>query len=406
MAILIIGTLDTKGREVAYLRDRIAALGGQPLVLDSGILGEPLDIVPDIGRAEVALAAGSSLAALRAAGTRGAAVAGMRVGVRRLALDLFAAGRLQGIVTLGGAEGAVLGAYAMKALPIGVPKVIVTPIASGKRTFGPLVGTRDILVMHSVVDILGLNPISRAVFDNVAAALVGMAAQGAWPLAAGPDGTRYVAMTMLGNTTAPVMQIKERLAAQGLEAVIFHSNGVGGPAMEELAELGMFEGVIDFTTDELSDQLFGGFHQGGPQRLERVGALGLPQVVVPGCVDFTVHGPRDEVPDRLRDRPAYFHNPEFTLVRLTSDEMAQIGTLMARKLNAASGPLVVVVPTAGLSIPNTPGGVFWNPAADAAFLTALRADLRADIPLHLIPAHINSPAFADRVADEFLHLLA
>ncbi|MDQ2810133.1 MAG: Tm-1-like ATP-binding domain-containing protein [Chloroflexota bacterium] len=406
MAILIIGTLDTKGREIAYLRDRIAALGGQPLVLDSGILGEPLDIVPDITRTEVALAAGSSLDALRAAGTRGAAVAGMRVGVRRVALDLFAAGRLEGIVTLGGAEGAVLGAYAMKALPIGVPKVIVTPIASGKRTFGPLVGTRDILVMHSVIDILGLNPISRAVFDNVAAALVGMAAHGAAPLAGGPDGGRYVAMTMLGNTTAPVMQIKERLATQGWEAVIFHSNGVGGPAMEELAELGMFAGVIDFTTDELSDQTFGGFHQGGTARLERVGALGLPQVVVPGCIDFTVHGPRDEVPDRLRDRPAYFHNPEFTLVRLTADEMAQIGTLMARKLNAASGPLVVVVPTEGLSIPNTPGGVFWDPAADAAFLAALRADLRAAIPLHLIAAHINSPAFADRVADEFLHLLA
>ncbi len=406
MAILIIGTLDTKGREIAYLRDRIAALGGQPLVLDSGILGEPLGIVPDISRTEVALAAGSSLDALRAAGTRGAAVAGMRVGVRRVALDLFAAGRLEGIVTLGGAEGAVLGAYAMKALPIGVPKVIVTPIASGKRTFGPLVGTRDILVMHSVIDILGLNPISRAVFDNVAAALVGMAAHGAAPLAGGPDGGRYVAMTMLGNTTAPVMQIKERLAAQGWEAVIFHSNGVGGPAMEELAELGMFAGVIDFTTDELSDQAFGGFHQGGAARLERVGALGLPQVVVPGCVDFTVHGPHDEVPDRLRDRPAYFHNPEFTLVRLTADEMAQIGTLMARKLNAATGPLVVVVPTEGLSIPNTPGGVFWDPAADAAFLAALQCDLRANIPLHLVATHINSPAFADRVADEFLNLLA
>jgi uncharacterized protein (UPF0261 family) len=175
--------------------------------------------------------------------------------------------------------------------------------------------------------------------------------------------------------------------------------------MEELAEMGMFAGVIDYTTDELSDQLIGGFHQGGERRLERIGALGLPQVVVPGCVDFTVHGPRDEVPDRFKARPAYYHNPEFTLVRLLPDEMAQIGHIMARKLNGARGPLVVVVPTEGLSIPNVPGGAFWDPPADARFRAALQADLRPDIPLIPVAAHVNDPAFADRVADEFLRLL-
>ena len=407
--VLLIGTLDTKGREIAYVRDRLRALGAEVLVLDSGILGEPLDIVPDIPRAEVAVAAGSTIDALRAAGTRGAAVERMKDGVRKVALDLLAAGRLAGVLCLGGAEGAVLGAAAMTALPIGLPKLIVTPIASGKRHFGPLVGTRDILVMHSVIDILGINPISRAVFDNAAAAIVGMVQHGAAPLNAAPAGAatggpRFVGITMLGNTTKPVMQIKDRLAAHGLEAVIFHSNGVGGPAMEELAELGMFAGVIDYTTDELSDELIGGFHAAGPRRLERVGATGLPQVVVPGCIDFTVHGPRPTVPERFAGRPAYYHNPEFTLVRLERGEMAQVGTIMARKLNAARGPLIVVVPTRGLSIPNTPGGVFWDPVADGAFLTALQAGLRPGIPLHLVDAHINDPVFADRVADEFLEL--
>jgi uncharacterized protein (UPF0261 family) len=190
-----------------------------------------------------------------------------------------------------------------------------------------------------------------------------------------------------------------------MEAVIFHSNGVGGPAMEELAEQGMFVGVIDFTTDELSDELVGGFHAAGDRRLERVGALGLPQVVVPGCVDFTVQGRRDEVPDRLKGRPAYYHNPEFTLVRLTKEEMVEVGRIMARKLNEASGPLAVVVPTLGLSIPNVPGGAFWDPEADAAFLDALQNDLRKDIPLITVEAHVNDAVFSGRVADEFLKLV-
>lgn len=401
-SILLIGTLDTKGVEIGYTRDRLRALGATPVVLDSGILGEPIAITADIPREDVARAAGATIDALRAAGTRGAAVERMKEGVRQVALDLLSRGQLDGVLCLGGAEGAVMGAAAMKALPLGVPKVVVTPIASGRRPFGPLVGDKDILVMHSVVDILGINPISRVVYDNAAAAVYGMARHGSRfsPDTAG----RYVAMTMLGNTTKGVMRVRDRLAERGLDAVIFHSNGVGGPAMEELAEQGTFVGVIDYTTDELSDALVGGFHAAPPNRLERVGAVGLPQVVVPGCVDFTVHGPRDAVPERLRGRPAYYHNPEFTLVRLTRDEMVEIGRRMAGKLSAARGPLVVVVPTRGLSIPNVPGGAFWDPEADAAFLEALRGGLRENIPLHTVDAHINDVEFADFVAERFIEL--
>jgi uncharacterized protein (UPF0261 family) len=410
--VLLIGTLDTKGREIAYLRDRVRALGLGALVLDSGILGEPLGCEADISRAEVARAAGHTIDELRTIGTRGAAVERMVQGVERVTLELLAAGRIDALISLGGAEGAVLGAAAAKVLPIGFPKLLVSPIASGQRRFGPFMGTRDVLVMHSVIDILGLNPISTTIFDNAAAAVWGLVQNGHQvPHPPAPTGRgaesaplAYVAVTMLGNTTKGVMVLKDLLAVHGYEAVIFHSNGVGGPAMEEHMAQGMFVGVIDYTTNELSDPLLGGFHA-APARLEQAGALGLPQVIVPGCVDFACFGPRHAVPEALRGRPAYYHNPEFTLIRLDRDEMATVGATMARKLNAARGPVSVLVPLGGLSIPNVPGGAFYDPQADAALRDALRAGLRPDIPLREIDAHVNDPAFATRVTEEFLDLV-
>jgi uncharacterized protein (UPF0261 family) len=358
------------------------------------------------------VAAGTTIEQLRAAGTRGAAVETMREGVRAVTVRLYEQGKIHGVLCLGGAEGAVLGSYAMLALPVGVPKVIVTPIASGQRHYGQLMGTRDIFVVHSVIDILGINPVSRAVFDNACGAVVGMVNAHAVPVTPEAirrteDGLypRYVAITMLGNTTKGVMRVKEILEQHGYEAIIFHSNGVGGPAMEEFAAQGMFVGVIDYTTDELADQLIGGFHAAGEERLEKVGALGIPQVVVPGNIDFTVHGRRDQVPEKFKGRPAYYHNPEFTLVRVLKDEMVQLARIMAGKLNGAQGPVIVLVPTQGLSISNVPGGVFWDPAADAAFLDELRNNLREEIPLLTVDAHINDPAFAELVAHEFFKLM-
>jgi uncharacterized protein (UPF0261 family) len=402
--VVLIGTLDTKGPEIAYVRDRLRALGCQTIVVDSGILGEPLDIVPDVSRAEVAALGETTIDALRRAGSRGKAVHGMLLGLQRLALTLYRDGRLDAIASLGGAEGAVLGASAMIGLPLGIPKVIVTPIASGRRRFGPLVGTRDVMVVHSVVDILGLNPISTTIFDNVAAALAGMLEHG-HRLRPTDDRPR-VAITMLGNTTTAVMAIRDGLAGHGFDSVIFHSNGVGGAAMEELAADHLFVGVIDFTTDELADELVGGFHVAGPDRLRRVGRLGLPQVVVPGCIDFTVHGRPEEVPGRLQGRPIYTHNPEFTLVRTLPEEMAQLGRIFAERLNEATGPVAVMVPTEGLSIPNVPGGPFWNPEADSRFLAALREHLRPDIPVSTHPLHINAREFALAVTGRFVALLS
>ena len=401
--VVIIGTLDTKGPEIAYLRDRLQALALHTTVIDSGILGEPLDITPDIDHAEAATYGGTTIEALQNAGSRGRAVHGMREALKKLTVRLYADGKLDAIVSMGGAEGAVMGAAAMMVLPVGVPKILVSPIASGYHFFEPLVGTRDVMVVHSVVDILGLNPIACTIFDNVAAALKGMIEHGhGLPQ---PDASqRYVAVTLLGNTTRAVMAAKERLADHGYEAVIFHSNGVGGPAMEELAAQGQFVGVIDFTTNEVYDPLVGGIHDGGPDRLETIGLLGLPQVVVPGCIDFSVWN-AGTVPEALKDRPAYDHNPEYVLVRATRDEMAQLGHIFAEKLNEATGPVVIAVPTEGLSIPNVPGGLFWDPEADALYLETLRRELRNDIPIPTYPRHVNDPAFGREVADLFIQMM-
>uniref|UniRef100_A0A540V9W7 UPF0261 family protein n=2 Tax=Litorilinea aerophila TaxID=1204385 RepID=A0A540V9W7_9CHLR len=403
--VVIIGTLDTKGQEIGYLRDRLRALGLNTLVVDAGILGEPVGIQlgpNDISRAEAATYGGTTIQELRQAGSRGRAVEGMREAIKVLARQLYAEGRLDAITCLGGAEGAVMGAAAMMQLPVGVPKVLVSPIASGKHYFDPLVGHSDIMVVHSIVDILGLNPIATTVFDNVAAALAGLVEHG-HVLPPPEPGDRYVGVTMLGNTTRAVMALKDRLAKGGFEAVIFHSNGVGGPAMEELAAQGQFVGVVDFTTNEIYDPLVGGIHDGGPDRLKRIGLLGLPQVVVPGCIDFCVFH-AGTIPPALQGRPIYDHNPEYTLVRASHEDMVTLGHIFAERLNLAQGPVVVAVPTRGLSIPNTPGGPFWNPEADAAFLEVLRRELRPEIPIYTYDLHVNDPEFGRIVADLFVHL--
>jgi uncharacterized protein (UPF0261 family) len=401
--VVLIGTLDTKGPEIAYLRDRLQELGLKTLVIDSGILGDPVGIEPDITREEAAVYAGTTIEELRNAGSRGKAVHGMREALKKLTVELYKTGRLHGIVSMGGAEGAVMGAAAMMQLPVGVPKVLVSPIASGKHYFDPLVGTTDIWVVHSIVDILGLNPIATTIFDNVAAGIKGLVEHG--HILPQPDpSSKYVGVTMLGNTTKSVMALKDHLADFGYEAVIFHSNGVGGTAMEEMAEAGQFIGIIDFTTNETYDPMTGGIHDAGPDRLKRVGLLGLPQVVVPGCIDFSVFH-AGAIPQELQGRPVYDHNPEYTLVRANKEEMAALGRLFAERLNPARGPVEIVVPTQGLSIPNVPGGVFWDPEADAAFLKELSENIRSDIPIHQHACHVNDPAFGREAANYFIRMM-
>jgi len=402
--IAVLATLDTKGPEAGYIAERLRDRGLTPLVIDCGILGEPLDITPDISADDVARHGGASLAQLREAGTRGRAVAAMRTMLADLVGQLHRDGRIAGGIGIGGAEGAVMTASALMRLPVGAPKVVISPIASGRHEFGPLVGTRDMMVVHSVVDILGLNEIACTIFDNVVAAVAGMVEHGRGPSHDDDLARRTVAVTMLGNTTRAVMALRDELAGAGFETMVFHSNGVGGPAMEELAAEGYFRGVIDYTTNEVTDPLVGGIHDGGPDRLKVVGNLGLPQVVVPGCIDFAVFEP-SQIPPALADRPSYDHNPEFRLIRTSDEDMLTIAGIFAERLGPASGPVHVAVPTQGLSIPNVPDGPFWNPEADRAFRERLRSQLRDDIPITTHEFHVNDPEFGRLVARLFLDLI-
>jgi uncharacterized protein (UPF0261 family) len=402
-AVALIGTLDTKADEIAYVRDRLASLGVAAVVIDSGILGKPA-CPADVSRQEVARAAGHALSDVQTAGSRGAAVALMREGVREVVVRLFADGRVHGVLCLGGAEGGLLGATAMQALPVGVPKLLVSPCASGRRRFGDFVGESDVCVMHSVVDILGLNGISRPIFDNAAAAMAGMVNDAGSAL--GTLGEHCVGITMLGQTTPGVMRLREALTRAGHEPVIFHANGVGGPAMEHLCEEGALQGVIDYTLSELANSLMDGIHATGPDRLRVAGRLGLPQVVVPGCVDFFNQGPMDSVPARYASRKRYFHNPVATLVRLDRDEEARLGALIAERLNEAVGPVRVVAPTRGFSLADAEGGDLWDPIADGAFLDALAHGLRPDIPFEAVDAHVDDHEFADLVAERYLTLVS
>jgi uncharacterized protein (UPF0261 family) len=399
--IALIGTLDTKGAEIAYVRDRLTALGTHPVVIDSGILGEP-GCAADVSREEVALAGGHQLDDVRRAGSRGAAVELMLEGVRTTCLRLYAQSSIRGVLCLGGAEGALLGAAAMHALPVGVPKLLVSPSASGRRPFAPFVGEADVTVMHSVIDILGLNEIARTIFDNAAAAVAGMVRDAGRPVV--ELGERCVGITMLGQTTPGVMRVREVLLEAGREPVIFHANGVGGPAMEHLVEAGALGGVIDYTLSELANSLLDGIHATDSDRLTVAGRLGVTQVVVPGCVDFFNQGPRDQLPERYRGRKTYFHNPVATLVRLSSDEGTALGRMVGERLNGARGPVRVVVPTRGFSLADSEGGDLWDPEADAAFVDSLRDALRPDIPFEPVDAHVDDADFAELVADRYLTL--
>ncbi len=397
--VLILATLDTKSEEVRYIRARIKEAGLNTLVMDAGIMGEPKGITPDIPAAHTAQAAGTSLEALRKKGVRGLAIEEMLKGVEVLTARLYSEGRIHGAISLGGAEGGVMAAAAMQLLPPGFPKIIITPLASGLRPFKPFVGIRDIMVMHSLVDIAGVNDISRTVFDNASAAIVGMV-QRYRPVEA--ESRNLVAVTTLGTTEKAVRTISAGLKAAGYEPVVFHSSGVGGQVMEDMIRRGFFLGVVDLCTNEITDHLVGGYHDAGPHRLEAAAQMGVPQVVSTACMDFFAQGPMNAIPERWRGRKMYYHNPYFTLVRPSVEEMAKVGETLARKLNAAIGPVRVVFPLRGMSFSGLPGGSTYDPEGDRALFEAIRRELRSDIPIIEVDAHVNEEPFAQRMVTEFL----
>lgn len=399
--VVVIGTLDTKGAEIAYVRARLLAAGVTPVVIDVGILGEPVATDPDITREEVASAGGYTLGQVQAAGSRGLAVEIMQTGIRAVCTTLWNSGELSGVLCLGGAEGAHLGAAAMHALPLGVPKVILSPCASGRRPFAPFIGESDVLVMHSVVDIIGLNPIARSMYDNAVGAIVGMVSTAG--NAIGDLGADTVGLTMLGQTTPGVSRVSAILRAAGYEPIVFHANGVGGPAMERLAEQGSIAGVVDYTLSEPANSVMDGIHATGPDRLRVAGRLGLPQVVVLGCTDFFNQGA--DVPEIYRDRPFYYHNPSATLVRLEHAEMEQLGELIAARLNEAIGPVSVLAPSRGFSLAGVSGGSLYDPIGDQVLIDTLERELCPEIKLERFDTDVNDSGFATTVAERFIALM-
>lgn len=397
--VVVLGTLDTKGHELGYVRDIIRAEGLDTLLVDMGVLESP-QVTPDITREEVAAAAGFDLPALAAKRDRGEAVAAMTRAAPVIAKKLYAEGRLQGIISLGGSAGTTIGTAAMQALPVGVPKMMVSTLASGDTR--PYVGTKDIAMMYSVVDISGLNRLSRRILGNAARAVAGMVKAGAEEAA---DDKPLITATMFGVTTPCVTMAREYLESKGYEVLVFHATGSGGRAMEGLIEDGYISGVLDITTTEWCDELVGGVLTAGPHRLEAAGKKGIPQVVSVGALDMVNFGPPETVPEKFKGRKFYQHNPTVTLMRTTPAECAELGRIIAEKLNAATGPTVVVLPLKGVSMIDAEGKPFYDPEADAALFDALRRNLRPDIRLIEVENHINDREFALTMAKTLEELL-
>ena len=394
--VCIVGTMDTKDVEFSFIKSQIESTGVSTCVINTGILGEP-QLTPDVSADEVAQAGGSSLQALRDEGDRGNSVAVMAQGAATLIAEKQAAGEIDGIISLGGSAGTTIGTTAMQAVPVGVPKIMVSTLASGDTS--PYVQSKDICMMYSVVDIAGINRLSRQILANAAGAIVGMV-NAEVPTAAADK--PLIAATMFGVTTPCVTKAREVLETAGYEVLVFHATGTGGQAMEDLVRGGFLAGVLDVTTTELADELVGGVLSAGPDRLEAAGEAGLPQVVSPGALDMVNFGPPDTVPEQFSDRLFYQHNPTVTLMRTTPEETAELGRIMARKLSEAQGPTTVIIPTQGISAIDTTGQPFDSPEARTAWIENLKAHIGDNVTVIEMDAHINDDEFATKLAETLL----
>ncbi len=401
--IMMVGTFDTKGVEYAFLREQILARGHEVLSMNAGVMGECEAFAVDVDASEVAAAGGASLESLRAAGDRGAAMKAMGAGAAKVAEQGYAEGRFAGIVGMGGSGGSSVVTAAMRALPVGVPKVCVSTVASGDTA--PYVGSKDVVLMPSIVDVAGVNRISRVIFTRAAGAICGMVE--AEPAPAGAD-KPIVAASMFGNTTECVSACNKALSASGYEVLVFHATGTGGRTMESLIDEGLVDAVLDITTTEWADEVCGGVFSAGPDRLGAAGRAGLPQLVVPGCVDMANFGGMDAVPQKYKDGTRLFYewNPEVTLMRTNAEENARMGRIFAAKVNAAKGPVAVLIPLRGVSILDGDGELFCDRAADRAFGDALKANLDGGILVCEVDHNINDPAFAAAATALLLELIA
>ncbi len=395
MRVLAIGTLDTKGLELQYLVEELKRGGLGVLTLDAGVMGEP-SFSPSIAREEVAKRGGGSLDDLRESQDRFKAVSIMSRGAAVIAKELFRSGEINGVIAVGGSSGAAIATAAMLALPFGAPKLLISPAAS--RAMEAFVATKDVTILNSVIDIEGLNRISRKVLSCGARAMVGMltgGAAGAEGGAGGGDSTRLVAASMMGVTTPCVSRVRHVLEESGVEVVVFPAIGSGGMALESMIDDGLVDGVLDMTTGEIVNHLVGGICDAGPNRLAAAARRGVPQVVSCGALDF-VNFLAGRIPDQLKGRQLHEHNPAITLMRTTPEENAEAGRAIAEKLNAGAGETLVLIPNKGFSALDVEGGPFWDPKADQAFVDALDLALwPGSAEIRKLDLHINDPGFAD-----------
>ena len=409
--IAILGTMDSKGAEHAFVTERIRERGHRAFIIDVGTLGEP-NLKPDITRDEVAAAGGIDLAALQGRQDRGESVAAMSHAAPVVLSKLVADKKIDGVISLGGGGGTAIGTAAMRALPIGFPKVMVSTLASGNTA--QYVGVKDIVMFPSIVDVAGLNRISRQILTRAAGAICGMvevgqasrlSRAGETPALPGDDKPVIVA-SMFGNTTQCVQHAQTILEQAGYEVLVFHATGTGGRTMESLIESGMVAGVLDITTTEWADELVGGILSAGPTRLEAAARRGVPAIVSPGCLDMVNFGPPETVPAQFRERNFYQHNPQVTLMRTTPEECAQLGKIIAEKLNASKGRVTLLIPRKAISVISAPGQKFHDPEADKALFDALKTHLRKDIAVIEMGCAINDAAFAEACARALLQNLA
>ncbi|MHC4404527.1 MAG: Tm-1-like ATP-binding domain-containing protein [Planctomycetota bacterium] len=393
--VALLGALDTKGAEYGFVKRCIEARGHRTLLIDVGVL-DPPRVAPDVSRREVAEAAGADLDQLVAAGDRGEAVAAMAQGAKVLVARLYAEGKFDGVMALGGGGGTSVACGAMRTLPLGVPKVMVSTVAGGDVS--GYVGVKDIVMVPSIVDVSGVNRISREIFARAAGAVCGMLETDVPP---GED-KPLVAASMFGNTTQCVETARAVLEEAGYEVLVFHATGTGGRTMESLIEAGLIEGVLDVTTTEWADELVGGVLAAGPKRLEAAARGGVPAVVTPACLDMVNFWAPETVPEPFRGRKLYRHNPNITLMRTTPDECRRLGEILAEKLNLSTGPITVLIPLGGLSVIDAPGGPFWWPEADEALAAAIKDNLRQDISIVEMDLNVNHADFARRCAEVLL----
>jgi uncharacterized protein (UPF0261 family) len=396
--IAVLGTFDTKGEEHAFVAEIIRSQGHDALLIDVGTGGSPI-ITPDISQEEVAQAGGIDLTGLRQRRDRGECVAAMAAAAPILLEKLHRDGRFDAIISLGGGGGTAIASAAMRALPIGVPKVLVSTLAAGNTA--PYLGTKDIALMPAIVDIAGLNRISRTILSRAAGAICGMVSV---PIHIEED-RRLIAASMFGNTTDCVNIAKSILESAGYEVLVFHATGTGGKTMEALIDSGLVAAVLDVTTTELADELVGGILSAGPDRLNAAARAGIPAVIAPGCLDMVNFGEKATVPVKFAGRTFYEHNPHVTLMRTSPDECAQLGRMLAEKANAYRGPATVLIPRRGVSVISTEGGPFFDHAADAALFDAITRHLRPEIPVVSLDRAINDPKFATACAEALLKSL-